>query len=313
MLQTRNKKFSVMVALMICLSSASLSSCNTITFNGISTTIGSLYDFTKRIVGDQLEVITILGENESHDFQPNSPQIAAKTESARLLVAYGQNVDSYAKNMISSEKYFEATSNVTFFKTTNDDGTSSNVTDPHAWLSIKDAMTMLESIKDKVIEIDSDNKAIYESNYEVALNEFKALDELYSSVLSVDNIKTNIFVTSHEAFAYLARDYGLVQHGLADIADNEPISAQIAQVVSYIHNNDIHYICLEELDNPGYVNTVIRELKHQYPNYNIETVELKAYEGVDINSWADEDNYISVMKENLIQLAKTLGNTSYTG
>ena len=94
------------------ISSSLLFSCNMEPFNGISTTFGPMYDFTKRIVKDKLDVITIVGENEPHGFEPNDPQIAAKTERAKLLVAYGQGIDDYAKNMTSKDKYFCATTNV---------------------------------------------------------------------------------------------------------------------------------------------------------------------------------------------------------
>lgn len=309
----KNKIFLSGIVAMAFMPSCLLNSCDMVTFDGIATTTGAMYDFTKRIVGDQMEVITILGENEAHGFEPNSPQIAAKTESARLLVAYGQNIDSYAKNMIAKDKYFEATSNVTFFNAKDSNGEDTSTIDPHAWLSIKDAERMMESIKDIIIEVDPDNETIYNTNYQVALSEFQNLDLEYESALNQSSIKTNIFVTSHEAFAYLARDYNLHQYGMADIANNEPTSVQIANVVEYIHENDIHYICLEELDNPGFVDTVISELISRYPGYEMETLELKAFEGVDVDEWDDDDNYIAVMKENLTQLAKALGNNTYGG
>lgn len=289
------------------ISSSLLFSCNMEPFNGISTTFGPMYDFTKRIVKDKLDVITIVGENEPHGFEPNDPQIAAKTERAKLLVAYGQGIDDYAKNMTSKDKYFCATTNVEFFNTKDSDGVETKVKDPHAWLSIKDSKIILKSIADKVVEIDPDNKSYYEENLKEALDEFNALDDEYTNALANDKITTNIFVTSHEAFAYLARDYGLIQYGIADIADNEPNSSQISKIVDYIMTNSIHYICLEELDEPGHVTTVINEIHKINSTYKIDAVQLNAFEGVSINNWSSTDNYISIMKNNLDQLKKALG------
>lgn len=289
--------------------SFSLSSCNYEIFNGISTTFAPMYDFTKRIVKDNLNVINIVGENEPHGYEPNSPQIAAKTESAKLLVSYGQGIDSFAENMISKDKLFNASTNVSLINSSS----NSNVIDPHAWLSIKESKKMLQSIANKLIEIDSSNKNYYVSNLNEALNEFDELDKEYESVLSESNIKTNIFITSHEAFSYIARDYNLIQYGISDIADNEPTANQVINVVNYIYENNIHYICLEELDEPGFVTSIIEELHNKYQSYEIDMVELNAYEGVDVSNWEDEDNYIDVMKDNLKSLAKALGNTNYQG
>lgn len=292
----------------IVLISVSLSgtSCTYNAYDGFSTTFAPMYDFTKRIVGNTREVITIVGNNEPHVFSPTKSQLAAKVETSRLLVAYGHEMDDFAKKMISEDKYFVATNNIDFEKTSD----GRNI-DPHAWLSISNASSMLANIADKLIEVDPANKETYEANLDVALEEFTDLNNKFKVALDKSKIKTNVIVTSHEAFGYFANDYGLIQYGIADIANNEPAPSRIRETASYIMENDVHTIFVEELDSSGYVSTIIEEIKSQSPDYVVNIAELNAYETVNEDEWSTSDNYLSVMESNLKSIAKALGNEDY--
>lgn len=271
----------------------------------VSTTFGPMYDFAKRIVGDRMNVISIVGENEPHGFSPNDPLIAGRTEGAELLIAYGQGMDDYARNM-NPEKYFEATSGISFMKASQDGGSDPEAIDPHAWLSLRDAQKMLENIAFKIIEIDSENRSYYEENLASAKEQFNSLDQEFTAKLSASEIKTRAIVTSHEAIGYLARDYGLTQYGIADVADNEINAARISQVVDYAFANEVHTIFVEELDNVGNVEAVIDEIHRRDASYRVDTATFNAYEGVDVTRWAQEDNYLSVMRGNLEEISSAL-------
>ena len=271
----------------------------------IAASFAPMYDFTKRIVGDKAEVINIVGDNEPHGFEPNDPKTAAFVEDADLLVAYGHNIDSWAVNMNSS-KYFDATTDVTFYSALDQDGNETNTVDPHAWLSLLDAKIMINNIATKVISIDPDNKETYENNLEETLTSFTDLYNEYVHAFESDALYSKIIVTSHEAFRYFAMDFGLVQKGIADIANNEPSSAQITKIIDYIKDNDVHYIFLEELDEPGFVDTIVEELRKD--DYDINYEVLNAYEGVKEEDWDSGNDYLSVMESNLLTIKETLGN-----
>ncbi|MBS2905227.1 zinc ABC transporter substrate-binding protein, partial [Klebsiella pneumoniae] len=83
------------------------------------------------------------------------------------------------------------------------------VIDPHSWLSLKEAEKQAENIKDTLVEIDEDNKAYYEENYDAFVGELESLYNEYKE--KFDNLSTKDFVTGHAAFGYLCRDFGLQQ------------------------------------------------------------------------------------------------------
>lgn len=259
----------------------------------IATTFAPVYDFTMRIVKNKAEVICIVGENEPHGYEPNDTTSVAFTEKADLLLAYGYNMDTWAQGMNSN--YQEITTGITFL--TTDSGY-----DPHAWLSLDLACEMMENITTYVSAIDPSNQSYYEANLASAKQDFMELKNEYLEELS--DLDSRVIVTSHEAFAYLANDFNLTQKGIADMANNEPSARELAEIITYIKNNNVHTIFVEELDSASYVTTIINTLKKS--NYNIEMEELNAYEGVTVSKWSDDDNYLSIMEENLDEIEDAL-------
>lgn len=312
-MKSYKNKFNCLLGIVALGLTAVLAGCSEQQFNGIATTFGPMYDFTKRIVGDKMEVMTIVGENEPHGFSPNDPVKVAQAESARLLVAYGQGMDDFAQGM--NDNYYVATEGVQFVSASELGGSGSDAIDPHAWLSLKDAQKMLENIARKVIEIDPDNRATYEANLEVAKADFLALDQRYEQAIGPNaQLQTRAIVTSHEAFGYLARDYGLTQFGIADVADNEPSADRITQVIDFIKRNNVHTISLEELEeNEGKarVDSIREEIHKTDPGYVLTDVAFSAYEGVNVDNWSQGGDYLSVMENNLNAIAKSLGNPAY--
>ena len=267
----------------------------------ITTTFAPMYDFTKRIVGDKADVITLVGNNEPHGFTVTNAKDMAFASESDLVVAYGQDMDPYAEKL-NQNKYFVATEGVDFKTSSELGGTSGDTIDPHAWLAIDSAEIMMRNIAAKVIEIDASNKDYYTENLNDSLAEFDALKDKYAAELSA--VKGKTLVTAHEAFGYVAKEFGFHQYGIEDVGDNEAGSAQIAKAIDFIKENGIKYICVEELDEESTADTIIAELKKS--DYEVQKVEISAFEGVDVNEWAQEDNYISVMNENLSEFVEYL-------
>lgn len=258
----------------------------------IAATFAPIYDYAARIAGDKAEIINIVGENEPHEFSPNSAKTMSFVEKADLLLGYGHGIDSWAEGL-NAEAYVNVTKNVEF--------DIDNGADPHAWLSINKAKQMLNNVAEALIEKDPSNKDSYEANLQKALFDYDAVDKQYENKLA-GKLENPYFVTSHEAFAYLAKDYDLVQVGINDVAGHEASSSRITQIVDFIQDNQIKCIFLEELDAAGNVETIKTELANR--GYTIEYDVLSAYECATEKSWNEGDDFLSVMKENLEVMEK---------
>ena len=259
----------------------------------IAATFAPIYDYVARIAGDKAEIMNVVGDNEPHEFSLNDARSMGFIEKADLLFAYGHNIDQWADGLNQSA-YRNVTEGLRF----KADG---GVEDPHAWLSIECAKSMARNVARAISEKDPANKEYYENNLESLLESYDGLDAKYKETL-LGKTASPYIVTSHEAFGYLASDYGLTQVGVNDIADHEPTSARISQVVDFIEEHEVKCIFLEELDSAGNIETVKSELSKR--GYEIGYDVLSAYECATESEWKNGDDFVSVMEENLKVLAK---------
>jgi len=80
--------------------------------------------------------------------------------------------------------------------------------DEHVWLSLKNAVTLCESIADALAETDPDNGEYYSSNAESYISRLRNLDSEYQRAVDQSEVKT-LVVADRFPFRYLVEDYGL--------------------------------------------------------------------------------------------------------
>jgi zinc transport system substrate-binding protein len=107
-------------------------------------------------------------------------------------------------------------------------------------------------------------------------------------------------VTSHAAFGYLARRYGLRQIAITGITpESEPAPRQIAHVVAVVRKTHATTVFFERLLSPRLADTVAHEV-------GTETAVLDPIEGL-APSETGRETYLTLMQQNLAALRKALG------
>ncbi len=79
--------------------------------------------------------------------------------------------------------------------------------DPHIWLSPKRVKVMIEDIKDKLIELNPENKEVYEKNSSDYIEKLNEVDNEIELILK--GLEKKSFIIYHPAFGYFADDYGI--------------------------------------------------------------------------------------------------------
>jgi len=87
-------------------------------------------------------------------------------------------------------------------------------TDPHIWLSPRNAKEMARSIACGLAHVDPQNAEHYASNLEAYLEELDALDGSIQEALT--GLENRTLMVFHAAWGYFARDYGLVQKAIEE-------------------------------------------------------------------------------------------------
>ena len=81
--------------------------------------------------------------------------------------------------------------------------------DPHAWQSVANAKIYVANIRDALIAIDPAGKAIYEANAAAYLGKLDALDRRWGRGRRAFPADRRRIITSHNAFGYFQRAYGI--------------------------------------------------------------------------------------------------------
>lgn len=170
--------------------------------------------------------------------------------------------------------------------------------DPHVWLSPVNAKHEAEAILEGLVKVDPKNADAYKANFAKLAAKFDELDKAYRDGLK--NVHQKTFVTNHQAFAYLAKEYGLKQLGITGVyADQEPSPADMAEVIDFVKANHVKVIFVEELLSPK-VSEAIAEAT------GASTEVLSPIEGLTAEQQKNGDDYFSIMMKNLKALEKAL-------
>ena len=167
-------------------------------------------------------------------------------------------------------------------------------TDPHFWLDPTRMASAATQIGDALAQADPANAETYKKNAASTKSQMEALSK--KLVDGTAKCQQKEFVTSHEAFGYLADRTGLTQLGLSGLdPDSTPSPARLKQISDAVKARGITTIFTEELLSPKVAETLAKDL-------GITTAVLDP-----IESQADDSkDYEAVMNENLEALQKAL-------
>lgn len=323
--KTRGGLFTIALILVLALTGCGAKSSGSIIEGKVNvvTTFYPIYEFAKEIGGEDINAINLLPVGvEPHDWTPRSQDII-NTSKAQLFLYNGAGLEGWVPNFLkgldSSSKVeaVEVSKGIDLIMTDEDDGHNhggendadhtdhadnasedSLHTDPHTWVSPKSAMIMASNIKDSLQAVDPEHKEGYEERYNKLAERLQALDTKFEEELA--KLPNHEIVVSHQAFSYLARDYGLEQHAIMGLSpDAEPRGQDIVKLAKMVKEEGIRYIFFEELVSDKLAKTLAAEA-------GVSTKVLNPVEGLTEEQEKNGDNYFTLMERNLQNLIMAL-------
>lgn len=171
-------------------------------------TFSILGDMVARVGGEHIELTTLVGPDaDSHAFEP-TPAALRAMKNADLVVVNGISYEGWIGRLIVSSGYsgpvIVAARDVTAL-TVND----RLELDPHAWQSVSSSLRYVANIRDGLIEADRGRSAKYKENAERYSRELQALEDWIREQIGQVPEEKRVVVTSHDAFQYFGRSYGV--------------------------------------------------------------------------------------------------------
>jgi zinc/manganese transport system substrate-binding protein len=227
-----------------------------------------LGDLTQQIGGDKVAVTNLVErEGDAHVFEP-TPSDARKITNASLVIMNGLGFEGWMERLTMAANYkgtvVVASAGVdNLLEMGGAHGEHHHATfDPHAWQDVINTRLYVKNIAAALSKEDPANAAVYNANAAKLDAEFVALDAwVKAQIASVPPEKRQV-ITSHDAFGYFARAYGvkfLAPVGLN--TEDEPSAKEMRLLIQQLRTGKVKALFLENMANPAVVEQIGKEAK----------------------------------------------------
>ena len=239
----------------------------------------------ERIGGEYVSATNLTpAGSEPHDFDP-SPRDIAVLQDSHVFLYNGVGLEPWAPRVIPELMQ----NGVRVIDASN--GLEIMGTDPHVWLDPVFVKQQVKIVADIFAEVDSAHTVFYKENASVYIQELEKLHQEFTAGLT--SCKRRDIVTTHAAFAYLAKRYTLNMMPISGLSpDAEPSPARLVEISRFVRENGIMHIFFETLVSPKVAETIASETGAQ-------TISFNPLEGLTDEEIQQGKTYISVQRENL--------------
>jgi manganese/iron transport system substrate-binding protein len=232
----------------------------------VVTTFTIIADMVRNVAGDAavVESITKAGA-EIHGYEP-TPGDIVRAQDADLILWNGLNLERWF------EQFFTNLTDVPSATLTDGiepmgitEGEYAGRPNPHAWMSLENAVIYVDNIRDALSEHDPDNAAIYAANAEAYKQQITdAIAPLRDAVLAVPEDQRWL-ASCEGAFSYLIRDFQMKELYLWPInADATGTPQQVRRMIDGVRENNIPAIFCESTVSQDPAEQVARETGARY-------------------------------------------------
>ncbi len=270
------------------------------------------YDFARQIGGDSADVrLLIAPGTEVHTFEPSPADILAIGR-ADLFVYIGGESDVWAEGIL--ESFDEGPQAVRLMDSVDavpeeeegeeeeghDHGEEEIEYDEHIWTSPKNALRMMEALRDAMMEASPEYAQEFADNADGYMAEIRALDEAFEEIVENGRVKTVVFADRFP-FLYFTREYGLEHYAAYPgcAREMEPSVKTLAELIRTVRENDIRVVYTIEMSSGSIARTIAGETE-------AEVMEMHSCQTVTLDEFNAGETYVSLMRRNAEALKKGL-------
>ena len=232
----------------------------------VVTTFTIIADMARNVAGDLavVESITKAGA-EIHGYEP-TPGDIIRAQDADLILWNGLNLELWFEQFFTNlQDVPSATLTDGIVPMGITEGEYSGKPNPHAWMSLENAVIYVDNIRDAMSEHDPAHAAAYAANAEAYKAEITAaIAPLRAAVLAVPQPQRWL-ASCEGAFSYLIRDFQMQELYLWPInADAQGTPQQVRKVIDAVRENNIPAVFCESTVSQDPAKQVARESGVRY-------------------------------------------------
>lgn len=226
----------------------------------VASTASMIWDMARNIGGDHFDhqMIVPIG-GDPHLYEP-TPSDARLVANADLILKNGLTFEGWINSLIENSGTKAPVITVTEGLPALTSLTYKGAADPHAWMDAGKGEFYLRNIRDALIELSPEHKEEITENYENYSRQLSDLDEYIEQEIKKIPEAQRILITSHDAFQYYGRRYGLNLQAIQGVStDAEVQTADIRRVNKVIRESGVPAVFVESTINPKMLNRIAKD------------------------------------------------------
>ncbi|WP_372396485.1 zinc ABC transporter substrate-binding protein [Azospirillum sp. HJ39] len=278
-----------------------------------------LGDMVRQIGGDEVAVTTLVGpDGDAHVYEP-TPADARALGAANLVVANGLGMEGWIDRLVKASGYKGPVAVTSTGvkpiageeeheeKGHDDHGHDHGhghahdhgAHDPHAWQSVANAKIYADNILKGLVAAAPAKADVLRANHAAYRAKLDAVEAEIKAALKPIPRKDRKIVTSHDAFGYYAKAYGVTFLAPVGVSTEAEASAgDIARLIRQIKKEKIKAVFVETIADPRMLEQIARETGARIGG-RVYSDALSAADG-------PAATYIDMMRHNLAQFTKAL-------
>ncbi|BAQ84053.1 metal ABC transporter substrate-binding protein [Pseudomonas sp. St29] len=227
----------------------------------VVTSFSILADLTRQVGGEHVQITNLVGADEdAHTYEP-TPDDAKALLKARLIIKNGLGFEPWLDRLVASSASKTpviTASRGVIPRTLDEDG--EQIPDPHAWHNLANSELYVHNITQALIAADPAHQADYQRNSQAYLQQIYRLLAEAKAKLGALPAGNRKIVTSHDAFGYLGRAYGIdfmAPQGLS--TEREPSAAEVAALITQIRNAKVKAVFMENIKDARLLQQIAEE------------------------------------------------------
>jgi zinc/manganese transport system substrate-binding protein len=222
-----------------------------------------LEDIVREVGGSDVAVTSLIGPDaDAHVYEPSPDQVRLLAH-AQLFVVNGLGLEGWETRLVQSAQYrgpvVVASDGIAPIETT-EPGAGAPAPDPHAWQDVKNAEIYAANIARALERVDTAHAEAYRRRADRYQTELEALDRHAREELAAIPAAKRRVITTHDAFAYCGKAYGvefLAPEGIS--TDSEPSAKTVAALIRQIRREGIKALFLENVSDPRLIEMLAHE------------------------------------------------------
>lgn len=274
-------------------------------------TVGMVADVVRQVGGDRITVTQIMGAGvDPHLYKVTRDDVLTILQADLVfysgLMLEGKMADTLVK--IARQKPVTAVTEGIDESQLLEPADFPGHADPHVWMDVAAWSKCVDVIARELSRLDPEHAADYQRNAEAYHQELRALDDYGRKVVATIPEESRVLVTSHDAFHYFGRAYGLNVQGVQGISTESEAGLQrVNDLVDLLVQRRVRAVFVESSVPRKNIDALREGARARGHEIRIGG---KLFSDAMGESGTYEGTYIGMLDHNLTIITRALGGTA---